>query len=156
MKEWHQDIQLGESSSVLMSKGEVEGLCYKTLAHNGFSEGQALAVTESLVTAEMDGCVSHGIYRLIYIIESLRKGGVVADAVPVMKEVSPSVVKVDAKGGLSPLAFNLGIDALQEKSSHLVVAVLAINHCVHVTALWVEAEKLARRGLVSIACNPTI
>lgn len=139
----------------ILEKGEIESLCYRTLCHHRFSEPQAKALTEFLVAAEIDGCHSHGIYRLLYIIESLRKGGVVADAHPLVEDVTPGLVKVDAKGGLSPLAFNSGFDMLKNKCKRSGVAILAINHCVHVTALWVEVEKLARQGIVSLACNPT-
>ena len=138
-----------------LEKGEIENLCYRTLSHHRFSEKQAKALTEFLVAAEIDGCRSHGIYRLLYIIDSLRKGGVVADAQPQIEDVAPGLVKVNAKGGLSPLAFISGVELLKRKCEESGVAILAINHCVHVTALWVEVEKLARQGIVSLACNPT-
>jgi len=148
---------LGSQSdtSANLTESQLVDLCHRTLHYHGFSDDQMAALTETLVAAEMDGCRSHGIYRLLVIIDTLRKGCVKPDAVPVVEDIAPGVVKVDAQGGLSPLAFNKGIELLQEKASHSGIAVLALNHCVHVTALWVEVEKLAQRGLVAIACNPT-
>lgn len=142
-------------TSTILTESQLVDLCQRTLHYHGFSDDQVTALTETLIAAEMDGCRSHGIYRLLVIVDTVRKGCVKPDAVPVVEDVAPGVVKVDARGGLSPLAFNAGIELLQEKASHSGIAVLAINHCLHVTALWVEVEKLAQRGLVAIACNPT-
>lgn len=69
--------------------------------------------------------------------------------------MAPAVVRVDAKGGFSPCAFERGLPHLVTKARDAGIALLAINHCVHSTALWVELERLAEQGLVAIACNPT-
>lgn len=144
-----------EENRVTLTREELTTLCRRVLSHHGFSPEHVEALTDVLVAAEMDGSRSHGIYRLLGFIATLNNGGVVPDAVPVVEDVSPGVVKVDACGGFSPYAFNLGLPFLMEKARHAGIAILAINRCVHGTALWAEIEKLTRHGLVAIACNPT-
>lgn len=140
---------------VTLTHEELTSLCRQVLSKHGFSSKHVEALAETLVAAEMDGSRSHGIYRLLGFIATLQKGGVVPDAVPRVEDVSPGVVKVDAQGGFSPYAFHLGLPPLVEKARNSGIAILAITHCVHGTALWVEVEKLNRHGLVAIACNPT-
>lgn len=95
---------LGSQSdtSANLTESQLVDLCHRTLHYHGFSDDQVAALTETLVAAEMDGCRSHGIYRLLVIIDTLRKGCVKPDAVPVVEDMAPGVVKVDAQGGLSP------------------------------------------------------
>lgn len=141
------EINLGEA--------ELKALCHKVLTRHGFSKPHVEAISEALVAAEMSGSRSHGLYRLMGFVATLNNGGVMPKAVPVVEDAAPSVVKVDAKGGFSSLAFQQGAPELVSKAKANGIAILAINHCVHATALWVEIERLTREGLVAIACNPT-
>lgn len=140
---------------VNLDRAALKSLCQKVLSHHGFSDPHVDAMSDALVAAEMDGCRSHGLYRLMGFIATLNNGGVVPDAVPVVEDTAPSIVKVDARGGFSSLAFQQGVPELLDKARANGIAILAINHCVHGTALWVEIERLTREGLVAIACNPT-
>ena len=58
-------------------------------------------------------------------------------------------------GGFSQLAFQAGLPLLAEKTRANGIAALAINRCVHFSALWVEIEQLTAAGLVALACNPS-
>ncbi|WP_242458014.1 Ldh family oxidoreductase [Halomonas sp. YLGW01] len=150
------DVTLGgPEASVTLMREELVSLCHRVLKRYGFSEPHVEAVSDALVAAEMDGSRSHGLYRLLGFVDTLNNGGVVPDAEPAVEDTAASVVKVDAKGGFSPYAFRQGVPGLVSKAKASGVAILAINHCVHGTALWVEIERLTREGLVAIACNPT-
>ncbi|MBS8271341.1 Ldh family oxidoreductase [Halomonas litopenaei] len=138
-----------------LTREALMSLSRRVLEHQGFSAEQARALGETLVAAQMDASHSHGLYRLLGIVQTLRQGAAVADAVPEVEDVSAGVVRVDAGGGFSPLAFELGLPLLVDKARDAGVALMAINHCVHSTALWVELERLTEQGLVAIACNPT-
>nr|WP_298251109.1 Ldh family oxidoreductase [uncultured Halomonas sp.] len=149
------DLEACQEATLHLDRDALMALCHRVLIHHGFSEEQADALGGTLVAAQLDASHSHGIYRLLGIIDTVRKGGAVADAVPEVADVAPGVVRVDAKGGLSPCAFERGLPHLVTKARDAGIALLAINHCVHSTALWVELERLAEQGLVAIACNPT-
>ncbi|HAC66569.1 MAG TPA: oxidoreductase [Pseudomonas sp.] len=138
-----------------MTPEELQQLAEEVLAAQGFSQPQGAAIAAMMVAGQRDDCASHGIYRLLGIVKTLKAGKVVPDAVPRVEDVAPAIVRVDAGGGFSPLAFHAGLPLLDAKARTCGLAALAINNCVHFSALWVEMEALTARGLVALACNPT-
>ena len=140
---------------IRLSLAQARELAESILLHNGFNPAHARAVSDTVLAGERDGCASHGLYRLLGCVNSLRSGKVSADAEPRVIDQAPSIVRVDAAGGFSQLAFQAGLGLLQEKTRTNGIAALAINRCVHFSALWVEIEQLTAAGLVALACNPS-
>ena len=140
---------------VRLSLEEVNNLVQRVLRKYGFSEAQGQAISATMVAGQRDECHSHGIYRLLGCIETLKAGKVVPYAEPTVTDQAPAIVKVDAAGGFSPLAFQAGLPVLLEKAQHGGIAAMAINRCVHFSALWVEIEQITEAGLVALACNPS-
>lgn len=140
---------------IRLTLNQAHELAESILLHNGFSPAHAAAVTATVVAGERDGCASHGLYRVIGCVNSLKAGKVAAAAEPQVIDQAPSIVRVDARGGFSQLAFQAGLPVLDAKARSNGIAALAINHCVHFSALWVEIEQLTEAGLVALACNPS-
>lgn len=138
-----------------MTPEDLQHLAEEVLAAQGFSQPQGAAIAAMMVAGQRDDCASHGIYRLLGIVKTLKAGKVMPDAEPTVEDVAPAIVRVDAGGGFSPLAFETGLPLLDAKARSCGLAALAINNCVHFSALWVEMEALTARGLVALACNPT-
>lgn len=134
---------------------ESHELAADILRHAGFSAAFVQAIAATVTAGERDGCTSHGLWRLLGIVHTLKSGKAVADAEPEVFEPAPALVRVDAHGGFSQLAFAAGLPLLAEKARRNGIAAMAINHCVHFSALWVEMEALTEQGLVALACNPT-
>ncbi|MGM0856878.1 MAG: Ldh family oxidoreductase [Pseudomonadota bacterium] len=122
---------------------------------HGFSTAHAEAIARSVVAAQRDECHSHGLYRLIDCVRTLKQGGVDPCAEPEVVDQAPSIVRVDAKRGCSLLAFEQGRHSLLEKARDNGVAILAINNAFHFSALWPEVETLAEQGLVGLAMTPS-
>lgn len=138
-----------------LSLDEVRNLASRVLRKHGFDEAHTAALADTLVAGQRDECASHGIYRLLGLIATLRAGKVVPNAVPKVLDQAPAIVKVDAGGAFSPLAFRTGLPVLADKARNGGIAAMAINHCVHFSALWVELEAITELGLVGLACNPS-
>lgn len=135
---------------------ELQRLVAEILVVGGLSKAQADAMATVMTTAEQDHCKSHGIYRILGTIKSLQGGVVVGDAEPeVFDTPHKPIVKVDAKGGFAPLAFDKGFELLVEKTQRYGIGAMAINHCVHFSALWPEVERFAARGLAALAMCPS-
>ena len=83
---------------IRLTLAEAEELALSIMRHNGFSEAQARAVTATVLAGERDGCASHGLYRVLGCVSSLKAGKVVADAEPEVIDQAPSIVRVDARG----------------------------------------------------------
>ncbi len=141
--------------SVHLTLDQVHTLALNVLTHHGLSGAQAQAIARTIVAGERDACHSHGVFRLLMCTRSLRAGRVVRDAVPQVTQRSAAVVAVDAQGGFSQLAFELGSQHLVEKARSTGIAALAINNCHHFSALWPEVEHLTAQGLVALALTPS-
>ncbi|HGK6853468.1 MULTISPECIES: Ldh family oxidoreductase [Pseudomonas] len=138
-----------------LALSEVDSLARAVLELHGFSREQALAVARTMVCGQRDECASHGVYRLLVCIATLKAGKVDPRAEPQVHDHAPGSVRVDAAGGFSQLAFDRGVPLLRRKAVDNGVAALVINRCVHFSALWVEIETLTDLGLVTLACNPS-
>jgi LDH2 family malate/lactate/ureidoglycolate dehydrogenase len=144
-----------EMTMIHLSLIDARELAESILLHNGFNLAHAQAVAATVIAGERDGCASHGLYRILGCVNSLRAGKVSATAEPQVIDQAPSIVRVDAGGGFSQLAFKAGLPLLAQKTRANGIAALAINRCVHFSALWVEIEQLTAEGLVALACNPS-
>lgn len=128
-------------------------LSEQVLQQAGYSSLHTAAITDVLMRAQVDDCHSHGLYRLLNCIYSLEHKTVSADALPTFKQLSDSITQVDAHRAMAPLALKQGIRYLIQQVKKQGVAVLAINNCVHTTALWHEIECLTDANLVAFACT---
>ena len=136
---------------VTLTLDEVRGLATRTLLHLGASQDNADAVADVITTAERDDCKSHGLFRLPGYCIALRNKRVDGKAVPVVTELAPGVVQVDARGGFAPLALNVGRAPLAAAARKQGIAAMPVVNAYHFAALWYEVEALAEMGLVAFA-----
>lgn len=130
-------------------------LSHDILAAYGFTPEHQKSITHTLVTAQQDQCHSHGVWRLLGLIDTLKHGKISATATPEITQDIGSIIKIDAHMGSATTAFQLGLPRLIEKTRQNGIALLAINHCVHFSALWVEIEQLTQAGLIAINSTPS-
>jgi len=141
--------------AVVLSLDEVHALALRVLTHHGLSDAHARAIANVITQGQRDECHSHGVYRLLVCVRSLRKGKVDPQAVPTLRRLSSSIVAVDAHRGFSLLSFETGLPVLVEMTKQHGIAAMVINRCYHFSALWPEVEAIAAQGLVGIAMNPS-
>ncbi|WP_390622782.1 Ldh family oxidoreductase [Ralstonia syzygii] len=95
------------SATVTLSLGAAHDLAYDVLSRNGVAPAHAAAVAKSVVAGQRDECYSHGMYRLIVCVRSLRAGKVAGDAVPIVRSLTPALTRVDAQFGFAQVAFEI-------------------------------------------------
>src|SRR3546814_1828535 len=80
-----------------------------------------------------DVCSSdlHGLYRILSVAQTVQAGKVVVDAQPEVTDQGGSIIRVDAKFGFSPLAFETGLPRLIDGARKAGMAALVINRCAH-------------------------
>lgn len=139
------------ASAVRLSLDEVRSLAVQTLAVAGLQEKSRLALADTITAAERDGCKSHGLFRLPHIVDGIRLGKVDPNSVPEVIDKAPGAVLVQARRGMSTLAFQAGLPSLVKKAKENGVAVMSIVDVFHYSALWPEMEALAAEGLVGMA-----
>ena len=139
-----------------LSYPELQTLVSGVLESGGLAPPHAAAVARVIVRAEGDACRSHGIYRIPGVLRTLQGGVAEAAVAPKIDDVADkAIVKVHAGGGFSPLAFEQGAPLLAAKAKRFGIAALAINDCVHFSALWPEVEQLAEQGVAALAMCPS-
>jgi delta1-piperideine-2-carboxylate reductase len=138
--------------TVSLSLQEIEDLARRCFSRNGCDAENTEALVRTVVTAERDGSLSHGLFRVPGYVASLRSGKVNGKARPRVSNKTPVVVSVDGDNGYAPLSIERGVPALVKAAQELGVAVLAATHVHHFAALWPETEAIAAHGLIGMAC----
>ncbi len=121
----------------------------------GYSEAHADAIARMLSTCQIDDCQSHGLYRLLMCVETMKAGKIDGQVLPVVAPSDNAIVRVDARGGMSLLAVAAGMPLLIEKTREHGIAAMAINRCFHFSALWPEVELLSSSRLAGMAMVPS-
>ncbi|AOJ04009.1 oxidoreductase [Burkholderia mayonis] len=143
------------AQDVVLSLDDVQALALRVLTHHGLSDAHAQAIANVVTQGQRDECHSHGVYRLLVCVRSLRVGKVDPRAAPTLRRRSSSIVSVDAHRGFSLLAFETGLPVLVEMARRHGIAAMTINRCYHFSALWPEVEAIAAHGLAGLAMNPS-
>lgn len=141
--------------TVNLTLNEIESLSLDVLNHYGLNREHAQAITRVVVAGQRDDCQSHGVYRLLNCVETIKAGKVNLSAQPVRQDSVGAIVKINADFGFSPLAFEVGVEPLANIARQFGMGALVINHCVHFSALWPEIEALTEKGLVALAMTPS-
>jgi delta1-piperideine-2-carboxylate reductase len=140
-------------STVSLTLNEILELAKKTLLANGCDEENASILADTIMRAERDGSVSHGLFRLPAYVAGLKSKKITGKARPQLENVAPSIIKVLGNNAVAPMVLSLGLPAVIDLAKKNGVAVLAIKNSHHMAALWPETEAIAEAGLVGIACT---
>jgi LDH2 family malate/lactate/ureidoglycolate dehydrogenase len=132
--------------------GEIHELVTDVMSAVGVSAQHAEAIADTVTFAERDDCKSHGLLRVPEYVATVREGSVCPDAEPVLTQLAPAVLQLDACNGFAPLALARGREPLTVRAKQQGIALLSMVHSRHDSALWLEVEALCEKGLVALAC----
>ena len=133
--------------STVMSLAEVEAFAMRVLRANGLADHQAGPIARAMAVSEASDCRSHGLYRLIGYVGSIRSGRVSALAQPRLERIAGSFLRVDGQNGFAPAAHAIGVPALIAAAQINGIAALALIHCYHFSALWHDLDPIVDAGL---------
>ena len=139
--------------TISLSLDGIYQLANKTLIANGCDEENANILSDTIMRAERDGSLSHGLFRLPAYVASLKSKKVNGKARPEVKKISPSIIKVFGNHSFAPMVLKLGLPELIKLAKETGVAILAITNSHHMAAMWPETEAVAEQGLVAFACT---
>lgn len=146
---------MDHDATVALTLEEVDSLARRVLTAHGLRGDHVGAVARTIVAGERDGCASHGIYRLLVAVNTLKLGKVDPEIEPVVTTPKPGLVRVDAGGAFAQLAIERALPTFVERTRANGIAALAINRCIHFAALWPEVEAVVAHGLVVLATTPS-
>ena len=136
-----------------MKLDDIYNLAREVMMTQGCDADNAAALAQTMMKAERDGSLSHGLFRIPGYVASLQSGKVKGDAVPVIKRDMASIVAVDGCYGFAPLALERGLPILAKAAQETGIAIMRIFNSFHFAALWPETEYLAEQGLMGLACT---
>lgn len=129
---------------------ELRDLLARIFERHGTSGHVAAVLAHNVAEAQRDGADSHGTFRMPGYVSTLASGWVDGRAVPVVEDVAPGFISVDAANGFAQPAHQAARELLLEKARTQGVALLAIRDSHHFAALWPDVEPYARQGLVAL------
>ena len=130
---------------------ELRTLLARILTRHGASPQVAAILADNCASVQRDGAESHGTFRIPGYLSTMASGWVDAAAVPVVTDVAPGFVSVDAGNGFAQPALAAGRALVTDKARANGIALLAIHNSHHFSALWPDVEPFARDGLVALA-----
>lgn len=140
-------------NTIPLTLKEIGELAERVFFNCGCDAANTEALVRTVVTAERDGSISHGLFRVPGYVASLRSGKVNGRAIPRVSDRTAAIITVDGDNGYAPLAIERGVPAIAEAARKLGVAVMAVTHTHHFAALWPEVEAIAGHGLFGLACT---
>lgn len=149
------DVGAASAESMRIALDDLFALSQRTLEHLGLSSAHAAAMARVIVAGQRDACQSHGLYRLVTCAHTVRAGKVQLQVAPLLTATGGPIVRVDAGGAFSPLAFEQGLPALVQATQQHGIGALVIHRCFHFSALWPEIEAITDHGLAALALTPS-
>lgn len=150
MREAHKDLPDVHSTATL-SHAALCALLADIFRGNGCTDEVARILADNCAGAEAAGSFSHGIFRIVGYVSTLRSGWVDGRAEPKLEDRAPAFLCVDAANGFAQPALAAARPLFVEKICSAGIALLAIRHSHHFGALWPDVETFADEGLVAIS-----
>lgn len=128
---------MSEAREVRTSADELQRFAVSAFVAAGLSGDDARVVAESLVMSDLRGTHSHGIVRLPFLVDRLRKGGAHARAAPGVVKDAPATALLDGARALGAVtatrAMHLAIDKARSQGIGFVAATNSdfIGACAH-------------------------
>ncbi|MEW6399199.1 MAG: Ldh family oxidoreductase [Bacillota bacterium] len=132
---------------------ELEAAVTAALVARRVPAASARLVAESLVLADLRGVTSHGVRRLPVLLRKLDLGVIDPQAGPVVKELAPAAVAVDARDGLGQVAAVCAMEACVSRARHLGLACAVVYRSSHFGIAAYPALVAARQDMVGVALS---
>lgn len=140
---------------IRLTLAEAEALCARALIASNTSEANAALTARALVAAEADGQRGHGLSRIPSYAAQARSGKVDGHAKPLLEQITPALIRVDARSGFAFPAIDLVCERLPGMARDFGVAAAGIHHSHHLGQAGAHAERLANEGLVALVFSNT-
>lgn len=137
-------------SSARLPFAELTGRLASIFEEGGCSGETARTLASHCASAERDGQLSHGVFRLPGYLAILESGWADGRVTPIVEDAAPGLVRVDGRNGFTQSALAAGRALLVEKAGTCGIAAMAIRHAHHFAALYLDVEPFADEGLVAL------
>jgi len=138
---------------IIVSEEELREFSVKIFMKVGVPEAWAENIAEHLVLANLRGVDSHGVIRIPYYVEGIRKGWVKPEAkIEALKE-TPVTALVDGGGGLGIVVATKATEMAIEKAKRNGMALVGARNLGHVGMLAYYTIRIINERLMGFACT---
>ncbi|MCH7728148.1 MAG: Ldh family oxidoreductase, partial [Planctomycetes bacterium] len=120
------------------------------LAAGGASDAEARRVGEALIGANLRGYDSHGVMRIPFYVDALKKGDVVSGAELMILNDSNATIATDANWGFGQVQMSRLVERLIDKAKQHGTGTGTMIHAAHIGRLGEYCEMAAAENLVSL------
>ena len=130
---------------------DLKSILKAIFANNRTLPETAEILAENCAGCERDGALSHGIFRVKGYIDLLQAGWVDGLAVPEVERIGPSFIRIDARNGFAQRGLAAADHLIRHALAETGIAIAAMRHSHHFSALWPDVEAFASAGYMAIS-----
>lgn len=119
----------------------------------GASDAAARSLAEATVAAEFSGRPALGLAHLPDYLTGLKVGRIAGAVQPEIDFPAPALVRVNAKGGIAQLGFDLAFEELRVRATTYGIAAFAQENSYTTGELGYYVRRLADAGLVALGAT---
>ena len=135
-----------------VSADQAQDFCVACFEKYGVPKEDAENIADNLVLANLRGVDSHGIIRIPYYIEGIRRGFVKRSSDIQAVEESSSMTLLDGGNGLGIPVATKATERAIEKAKSTGVGVVGVRNLGHVGMLAYYLKKAVASGFIGFAC----
>ncbi|HUG94463.1 MAG TPA: Ldh family oxidoreductase [Planctomycetaceae bacterium] len=139
----------------IVNETELLAFATRLLAAGGASESEAPLVAASLVGANLRGHDSHGVMRIPFYLDVLKRGLVKAGASLCVERETPAALVCDGGWGFGQVLAQDLMRRLLDKAADSGVACGTLRRSAHIGRLGEYAEIAAERKMAALICANT-
>lgn len=137
----------------IVSERELHDVVVRILDGAGASKENAVRMADALVSANVRGVDTHGVFHLARYVDAVLQGKVDAKASPSIASETPNTALVDGHWTFGHVTAKFATEAAVRKAKERDVAVVGTIRTEHIGRLGEYAEMAADAGVVSIVCG---
>ncbi len=137
-------------SHILINAQELKTLVAAVLVASGASESNADCVAGHLVSANLCGVDTHGVWHVAGYVSAIKSGEIVPDALPEVKVESPLSALVTGHWTFGQVAAKYATQKAIEKALQHSMSVVSLVQSHHIGRLGEYAEMASAKGLISM------
>ena len=136
-----------------VSERDLHDVVRRILDAAGASAENASRMADALVSANVRGVDTHGVFHLAMYVKAVQDGKLDATASPSIVRETPNTALVDGNRTFGHVAAKFATDVAVRKAKEHDVAVVGLVRSEHIGRLGEYAEMAAAAGVVSIICG---
>ena len=137
-------------ADALIQAERLRSLVASILAASGATKENADCVAAHLVSANLSGVDTHGVWHVSGYVTAIKNGEIVPDASPEIKRDSTLSALISGHWTFGQVAAKFAMETAIEKAVHHSMSVVSLVQSHHIGRLGEYAEMASNKGLVSM------